>query len=30
MHIPPSEGNVKEGGKAMKPLIIEDYNLYGR
>jgi hypothetical protein len=24
MHVPPAEGNFKEGGKAMKPLIIED------
>jgi hypothetical protein len=25
MHIPPVEGNFKEGGKAVKPLVIEDY-----
>jgi hypothetical protein len=24
MHVPPAEGNFKEGGKAMKPLIVED------
>jgi hypothetical protein len=25
MHIPPVEGNFKDGGKAVKPLVIKDY-----
>ena len=28
MHIPPVEGNFKVDGKAVKPLIIEDYNTH--
>jgi hypothetical protein len=28
MHIPPAEGNFKEGGKAVKPLIIKDYTTH--
>jgi hypothetical protein len=28
MHIPPAEGNLKEGGKAVKSLIIEDYTTH--
>jgi hypothetical protein len=28
MHIPPAEGNFKESGKAVKPLIIEEYTTH--
>jgi hypothetical protein len=28
MHIPPVEGNFKTEGKAIKPIIIEDYNTH--
>jgi hypothetical protein len=28
MPIPPPEGNFKEGGKAVKPLIVEDYTTH--
>jgi hypothetical protein len=28
MHIPPAEGNFKEGGKGVKPLIIKDFSTH--
>jgi hypothetical protein len=28
MHIPPVKGNFKLDGKAVKPCIIEDYNMH--
>jgi hypothetical protein len=28
MHIPPVEDNFKEGGEAVKPLIIDDYTTH--
>jgi hypothetical protein len=28
MHIPPAEDNFKEGGKSVKPLLIEGYTTH--